>query len=184
MRYLAASALVASTMLCGQAWAINKCIGADGKPVFQDHPCADGRGGKIDVRPASGSAPIPPRPVSDNPSVPTTASNRPLTQAEKDEALSKVYQRDSRIISLEVRLVPDAKNAVNRKRLQCDSELAQLRARKQAANNNLAGATWEQSISAEMQAIATRCDTENRLLQSDVARLEKELTDLQAAKSR
>ena len=38
------------------SWAINKCIGADGKVAFQDAPCA-GQGQKIDVKPASGNAP-------------------------------------------------------------------------------------------------------------------------------
>ena len=42
--------------LAPAAWAVNKCTGADGKVVFQDAPCADGKGQKMDIRPASGSA--------------------------------------------------------------------------------------------------------------------------------
>lgn len=34
-------------------WAVNKCTGPDGKIAFQDAPC-EGRGEKIEVRPASG----------------------------------------------------------------------------------------------------------------------------------
>lgn len=46
--------LTAALLAASPAWAINKCTGPDGKVVFQDAPCADGRGGKIDVKPASG----------------------------------------------------------------------------------------------------------------------------------
>lgn len=38
---------------CAPAWPINKCTDAGGKTVFQDTPCADGRGQQIEVRPAS-----------------------------------------------------------------------------------------------------------------------------------
>jgi len=58
------------------AEAINKCTGADGKVSFQDAPCA-GKGEKIDVRPASGNAPLPaPRAAEPAPAVaaPTPAA--------------------------------------------------------------------------------------------------------------
>ena len=58
---------VAVLAVTGPAWAVNKCTGPDGKTVFQDAPCA-GKGEKIEVRPASGSAPVPaPLPVSAQP---------------------------------------------------------------------------------------------------------------------
>lgn len=37
------------------ALAVNKCVGADGRTVFQDAPCAGGKGEKLDVRPAMGA---------------------------------------------------------------------------------------------------------------------------------
>ena len=46
--------------------------------------------------------------------------------------------------------------------------------------NNLAGATWEQSISMEMQATATMCDSQARELRIQVDALEKELRELQS----
>lgn len=39
-------------LLCSQAWAVNKCTGADGKVSFQDAPCV-GKGEAITVRPAA-----------------------------------------------------------------------------------------------------------------------------------
>jgi hypothetical protein len=68
------------------------------------------------------------------------------------------------------------------KRRACDKELSRLRASKSNASNNLAGATWEQSLSTEMSAIATRCDTETRMLQDDLSRFRQEVTELRRTK--
>lgn len=51
---LIVAALLAT--LCAPVWAINKCMGVDGKTVFQDTPCV-GAGTTLDVRPASGHPP-------------------------------------------------------------------------------------------------------------------------------
>lgn len=45
----------AAVALSGQALAVNKCTGPDGKVAFQDAPC-EGKGEAVTVRPASGSA--------------------------------------------------------------------------------------------------------------------------------
>ena len=46
-----------ATLLSGQAHALNRCVSADGSVSFSDMPCpAQHSGGKIVVRPASGSA--------------------------------------------------------------------------------------------------------------------------------
>ena len=179
-RQLAAMA-AACFVSTAPAWAINKCVGSDGKAVFQDQPCADGRGGKIDVRPASGMAPAAPPVMS---TTPASGAARQKTQLERDQEMITQYQRDSRIGTLEARLIPDSKNALYRKRSQCDAEIQALQARKMSANNNLAGATWEQSLSTEMQAVSSRCDTEYRFLQDEVSRFERELSDLKAQRSR
>lgn len=55
-----------------------------------------------------------------------------------------------------------------------DSELAALRAKKGQARNNLAGATWEQSISTEMEAVAANYATRIRIAQDEIAALRKE----------
>lgn len=54
--------LAATLVSIAPAWAINKCTGPDGKTVFQDAPCA-GKGEKIEVKPASGSAVAAPAPA-------------------------------------------------------------------------------------------------------------------------
>ena len=63
MNSLRYAACILALGLVPPAWAINKCIGPDGKAVFQDAPCA-GKGEEIKVRPASGSAPAAAPPAS------------------------------------------------------------------------------------------------------------------------
>ncbi len=154
---IAACALAALT----PAWAINKCQGADGKTVFQDAPCA-GQGEKIEVRPASGSAPR------------TGAA----PAAAKEGVFGEKWQRRT---YLENRGVPDARAAVGNHQRQCESQQAALAGRKRLSADNLAGATLEQSISTEMQAAATLCDSRARELRAQLESLERELRELQAA---
>lgn len=158
---------VAILAVTGPAWAVNKCTGPDGKTVFQDAPCA-GKGEKIEVRPASGSAPVPaPLPVSAQP---------PRTASAKEGAFGESWQRRT---YLENRGVADARGAIVAHQNQCDAKQKELAAKKGQANNNLAGATWEQSISTEMQAAATLCDSKLRDLRAQLESLEKELRELQ-----
>ena len=159
--------------LAPAAWAVNKCTGADGKVVFQDAPCADGKGGKIDVKPASGFGSTPP-PAGVG-AAPAVAPGAPSMS--KEGAFGESWQRRT---FLENRGVPEAKVGLRNHLQRCEAKQRELASRKNSANNNLAGATWEQSISMEMQAAATMCDSQTRELRTQVDALEKELRDLQA----
>lgn len=58
MRYarypLVAGLLAAASLLSAPAWAINKCVDAQGRTSFQDEPCAAGEKGEtITVTPSS-----------------------------------------------------------------------------------------------------------------------------------
>lgn len=81
---------------------------------------------------------------------------------------------------LENRGIADARAALRNHEAQCDAKQKELAAKKTLARNNLAGATWEQSITTEMQAAATICDSKGRELRSQLDRLEAELRDLKA----
>ncbi len=60
----------------------------------------------------------------------------------------------------------------NRRLLQSrDREIGQLRARQRTANNNLAGATYRQSIAEEMSAVNQRYDTQIRVNQEQIGRM-------------
>ena len=59
-----------------------------------------------------------------------------------------------------------------------DLEVARLRTKKRYANNNLAGATWEESISEEISAVVARYDSKIAVTQRDIDRLYKDLDEL------
>ena len=159
------------------SWAINKCIGADGKVAFQDAPCA-GQGQKIDVKPASGSAPKSINtPTPSGPATAPALAAVPAPAKKKEGAFGESWQRRT---FLENRGVPDAEAAVYAHRKSCEQKQADLRSRQGSANNNLAGATYLQSLAAEMQATATMCDVRSRELNAELDSMKKELRELQA----
>lgn len=160
------------------AWAINKCIGADGKVAFQDAPCA-GKGGAIEVKPASGSAPKPTpavAPAGDSPKQ-SAAAAVDAPAKKKEGAFGDSWQRRT---WLEQTGIPGTRADIDNHQRSCVQKQQSLASQKTRANNNLAGATWEQSISAEMQAAATMCDSKTRDLRTQLESYERELRDLQA----
>lgn len=163
--------------LCSPAWAVNKCTGPDGKIAFQDAACG-GKGEKMNVRPASGDGALS-QPVA---SQSTNAAEKPKTEAQRIEGQILASQNKRRKQDLEVLFVPNAQTEINNHRIQCDKDIKALQDKKSLAKNNLAGATWESSISSEMAAIATRCDTRNRELKDDLDTLRKECQALGGCK--
>ncbi|ART52786.1 hypothetical protein CBP34_15480 [Acidovorax carolinensis] len=170
-------AFLAIALLASPTWAINKCIGPDGKVVFQDAPCA-GKGETINVQPASGHAPktVPAATTAGANAAPATVANTAPAN-KKEGAFGESWQRRT---YLENRGVADARAATDNHQRECAAQQVALASRKRIANNNLAGATWEQSISAEMQAAATMCDSRSRELRAELEALQKELRELQA----
>lgn len=160
------------------AWAINKCVGPDGKVSFQEQPCP-GKGGAIEVKPASGMAPAAPAPAQSSSGAPATTLTPAAPPAKKEGAFGESYRRK---LDLESHLISNTRAELNGLLRDCEAQQRQLASKKNLARNNLAGATWEQSISAEMQAAATTCDTKARDLRARLEGLEKELRDLKAAK--
>lgn len=63
---------------------------------------------------------------------------------------------------------------------QMTREMDALRAQKARASNNLAGATWEQSLSTEMQAVASRYKVMNDADQEQIKALRAKVAGLQA----
>lgn len=162
-----ALALVAAALAVSPACAVNKCIGPDGRVAFQDAPCP-GKGEAVKVRSASGAAPA--------------LAPQSMTEAQRIEAKVKDSQDARRKAELEASFVPGAEAEIERNLAQCDREYRALQAKKGRANNNLAGATWEASISSEMTALATRCDTKNRDLRAEADRLRAECRQLGGCK--
>lgn len=156
-----ATLLVATT---GHA-QVYKCR-IDGKTVFSDQPCAaDAK--PIDVRPASGRAGAGPVSApAQSGAAPINSSSNPqavVARMEHERALRDIDHR----ISVEHSRIRDEEGKMN-------AELAALRAKKAQANNNLAGAVWENSISEEMTAVVGRYDVRIRAIQGEIERLKGE----------
>lgn len=163
---LVVAALIA-TAAHGQVY---KCQ-VDGRTVFSDRPCSsDAR--KVDIRPASGHTPagVPGGTGTDPVAAPINSSTNP-------RALLDRIERDRRIRALEHEI--DARRSrIGDEQVAMDRDLAALRQQKARANNNLAGATWEKSISEEMGVVVARYDVRIRTLRDEIDRLEKDLSDL------
>lgn len=166
---LASFVVVALTGMVCSAQTIYKCPDANGRLSMQDTPCAGGS--TINVKPASGG----------DGSAPASPTKAPVASVERKGLKSDVEQmaRERRLRELDFE-VSQRNSRIGG--IQADSErrMALLRDEKLRAKNNLAGATWEQSLSAEMQAIATDTQTKLAALQGEIATLEKELTNLKA----
>lgn len=68
-------------------------------------------------------------------------------------------------------MIRDAKLAIAQAQDRCRSDAAAIDRQRGTARNNLAGATFLQSLATQEQALRTRCDTEERSLREDHARL-------------
>ncbi|PKO68897.1 MAG: hypothetical protein CVU22_07045 [Betaproteobacteria bacterium HGW-Betaproteobacteria-16] len=161
---------IAGAAFTSPTWAINKCSQPNGSFVFQDAPCA-GKGEKLDVRPATGHV---------RPAEPVTATNGDPAAPKRQTEAQRIEQMVA-ISQLERRL-KDATAAIHSTRERCAQEIKSLQLKKQYATNNLAGATWESSISSEMSALATSCDTRNRELREDATALRAECRELGGCK--
>lgn len=169
--YLAApmrtAAACAVLILAGSAQAqVYKCK-EDGKTVFSDRPCAaDAQ--TIKVRPAAGHS---------NPSAPTTetSSSGPasasVNSSNNPQAIVARMERERLVRNLDHDIEVE-QSGIRQDEDSMSREVAALRNKKQHANNNLAGAVWEQSISAEMAAVVARYEVKIQSRRERLKRLE------------
>ena len=180
-------------MAATPAWAVYKCQDASGRTTFQEIPCTGANQGvKLDVHPASGNPATPQAATAAGAVLPATgtgteapASASPsMTETDRLNQLSARLAKENRLSTLNNLAVGAAQGEIFRAEAQCQAEIEAVRNRKALADNSLAGATWEQSLSSEMQAIAARCDTEQRRLQANLDRLLSEKQELERALSK
>ena len=151
--------LILTTMLfpvCSYA-QVYKCE-VDGVVKYSQQPCAD----NAELTQYSTEAPNPPAAI---------APQQPAIdhKAESERINESIRQRN--INSEIIRLTAER----NRKMRERDQKMAQIRKTKQSAANNLAGATWEESLSKEMSAVAMQYDTDIRSLDNRIDRLREDL---------
>lgn len=148
-----ATTLLALTL--SPAMAINKCVNDAGQVVYQSAPCpASAKGGELTLQKAVPASAPSPADAEELKRIQQTAS-----ALERERRLTEI---DREIQRLEGRIT-DHRSAM-------DGEMANLRRKKLLANNNLAGATWEQSISEEMNAVTQKYDA---LIRSDQSRIDQ-----------
>ncbi len=131
---------------------IYKCVDTAGRAQFSDKPCSK-NAEKIEVDTSSSG-------ISHGP------------QGDFSRVRSDMQRRDieRRITRLESDItgLQDAKNA----------ELSRLRYRQSRANNNLAGATWEQSIATEMASVTQDYNSQIEMKREEISDLRDHLREL------
>jgi multidrug resistance efflux pump len=154
-------ALLIAGPALGQVYKCNQ----GGGVIFTSTPC-DTNAKPLDVRPASGQGRRPELPHAEAPQASAPGSPpaaKPLSLTERADQAAR-----RRILDDEIWRKQQSINALTDEMTQRQT---QLRNKKSWANNNLAGAVWEQSISDEMQAVAAEYDLKIR-------KASKELEDL------
>lgn len=160
--------------LFGPAWGQYKCTGPDGRVSFQQVPCSTGgRAERLQLR---DSRPEP-DPVTPAASGAPAQSSQTGRKPSRDEIWLKSMERERRLREIDQEIDRE-RNAVSSRAGMMEREMAALRAKKASANNNLAGATWEQSISAEMQAVAQKYRALNEISTERLKALAEERKDL------
>lgn len=133
MNRRAITTAILATALAGTAQAeIYKCEGPNGIQ-FSDKPCEGTPSEEVQVDYAE-----------------PTAEQRAMTEQTRAATGRMVEEVDHQ------RAVRTLESRIARLKGERDDEIGALRRKKRYANNNLAGATWEQSISEEMKAVAQR----------------------------
>ncbi len=140
MKRLTTTLIVATLSLGTAQAAVYKCEGPNGKLTFSDQPCQGAPSEEVTVDYIEPSA------EQRLDAAEAAASYQRMSQ-ERDAKRAEQARQDS---------MASIRNSIERMQKARDRELAALRAKKARANNNLAGAAWEQSISQEMEAVTQR----------------------------
>ncbi len=147
---------------------IYKCK-VDGVTVYQASPCAK-EGEEIRVR--STPASVPAQRIDDR------GNDRPKPGGRKTTRHSeRAYLAQLEIDKKNHEIDKHNKN-IKRYRKMMRSELAALKRKKGYARNNLAGATWEQSISTEMRAVTEKYQQMIDSEKYDIDALKDEIKEL------
>lgn len=128
--------LLMTAATSGYAAQYYQCTGANGHKTFQQMPCSSS--GHQEIKSSAHGNFI----------------NNPNNSMAAYQQLKK--GNDRRQIDRDIRKAQQKIDSIEQQRQQ---HLIKLREQKNKASNNLAGATWEQSISAEMQSINQAYDS-------------------------
>lgn len=124
-----------------QAAQVHVCTDATGTQVFQQMPCAGTH--KSEIR--------------------DYEMQNVGTNMGKIDIEQGIADRNSRSLEREIRR---SEEKITQYQRSMERDLITLRNKKKRANNNLAGAQWEESISSEMNAVTAKWDSAIRTEQS------------------
>lgn len=131
---------------------IYRCDGPGGT-VFSQTPCA----------PSARVVEIAPSPVDDDNAETQRARAAAAHERSQQQLERERHDRAVRRVQGEIHAMEDAR----------DRELSDVRARRARASNNLAGATWEQALAAEEQAIVQRYSVQIQTLHNELLDLRR-----------
>lgn len=137
-----AALLLATVALPASGQQMYKCT-QDGRTTFSEFSCGKSAR-KITVRPVAGDYAPAPLEVAAPPAAPSNVAAPAADPRTRLDEMAR--QRRARELEYEIR---DAEKDM-------DAELDTLKRKKAYAGNGLAGATWEASISQEMQAVTAK----------------------------
>lgn len=154
----------------------HKCM-VNGAMVIQDSPCRVARPAKP-VTPASGQ---PVTPASGQLVAPSPVSQG-ASAAQSDLARQKAFvakaAKDRQVSDLQYEIARSEKN-INSLRATLAEELAALERQKSGANNNLAGATYLNSLANERQAVTARYEVDINTQRDRLKQLREDLARAQ-----
>ena len=176
MRGIFSTALTSLALVSPVAHAVYKCQ-VNGTTTYQAQPCsgASKPSQQMDIR--TGSPAVTQGSVK--PEVPSGSQKSPSSTAGAEKQAVEQMARDRQIREANYEIENLERRIANRSE-QITREMDALRAQKARASNNLAGATWEQSLSTEMQAVASRYKVMNDADQEQIKALRAKVAGLQA----
>jgi hypothetical protein len=153
--------LFISLLPCLASAAVYEC--ADGK--YQAEPC-DAKSRPIDLRGVGSTISSNP-PKSNLSLVPNAITSS--TENKRAEITSYIHQQQ---IKRDIKQLESERRSVFKR---WDAKIKELRVRGLSANNNLAGATWQQSLAQEMSAVMQQADTAVKSIDSRIESLNRDL---------
>ena len=142
------------------AHAINKCTDANGKVTYTDGPCKVGKASTVNIQ--KSSAP---------------SSARHITETDPNAYL-RGYQKRQDLEGL-ASDIAGAEDEISRLQAAREAEIAALHAQGHRARNNLAGATFLQSLAEEQSAVAARYETSIQVARDNLTRLQERRAQLE-----
>lgn len=152
-----------------------KCV-KNGTTVFQDSPCAGSVRRSADMaQPISGNEQ---RSAVAKPAVESADKSSQQTDLERQKTFMAKGAKDRKIADLQYEITR-TESAITQLQSAMHAELADLEGRRSLANNNLAGATYLNSLANERQAVTARYDIDINTQRDRVKQLREELAAAQ-----